>query len=63
MKDFNEEYQKAISIVKETRNSSPSFLQRKLYISYNMASAIVEKMTEEGLLGPYNGSKPREVLF
>ena len=61
--DYDEHYDTAIRIVSETRNASISFLQRKLKIGYNRAARIVEKMEEEGVVGPSDGtSRPREVF-
>lgn len=53
----------AINVVARTRKASASFLQRRLKIGYNRAARIVEIMERQGLVGPENGSKPREVLI
>ena len=55
-------YEMAKKIVFERRSASASYLQRRLKIGYNRAARIVEMMEEDGIVGPANGSKPREVL-
>jgi len=61
--DFHDElYDKAIAIVCDTRQASVSFIQRRLQIGYNRAARMVEQMERDGLVGPANGIKPREVL-
>src|SRR5690606_41561053 len=52
---------KALQIVAETQKVSTSMIQRRLNIGYNRAAKIVERMEEEGAIGPPNGTKPREV--
>lgn len=56
-------YQEAVNIVKTTRNASISMLQRRLNIGFNRAARLVEQMEKEGIVGPANGSKPRQVLI
>ncbi len=60
--DVDEMYDRAIEIVAETRNASISYLQRRLKIGYNRAARIVENLEEEGVVGPQEGTKPREVF-
>ena len=48
-------------VIKE-RKASSSFLQRKFGIGYSKASRYIDMLEEEGIVGPENGSKPREVL-
>jgi len=59
----DELYDKAIAIVAEAQKVSVSMIQRKLQIGYNRSARIVEKMESEGIVGPPNGSKPREVFL
>ena len=61
--DFHDElYDQAVAIVCETRQASVSFIQRRLQIGYNRAARMVEQMERDGIVGPTNGAKPREVL-
>ena len=52
----------AKKIVFERHSASGSYLQRRRKIGYNRAARSVERMEEDGIGGPGNGSKPREVL-
>ncbi|MFH1098054.1 MAG: DUF559 domain-containing protein [Candidatus Desantisbacteria bacterium] len=58
----DEMYEKALSIVGLTGYASTSMIQGKLKIGYNRAARMLEKMEEEGIVGPPDGSKPREIL-
>ena len=53
----------AIQIVIDSGKASTSFLQRRMRIGYSRAARIVDIMEEMGIIGPQNGSKPREVLI
>ena len=55
-------YDQAVAIVCETRQASVSFIQRRLQIGYNRSARMVEQMERDGIVGPANGIKPREVL-
>ncbi len=61
MGDRDDKYADAIEIVAETRQASISMLQRRLRIGYNRAARIIEMMEKEGMVGPSDGIKPREV--
>jgi len=52
----------AIDIVVSAKKASASYLQRRLKIGYNRAARLVEQMEEMGIVGPSQGSKPREIL-
>jgi len=61
--DFNDAlYDQAVAIVCDTRQASVSFIQRRLQIGYNRAARMVENMEREGIVGPANGMKPRDIL-
>jgi S-DNA-T family DNA segregation ATPase FtsK/SpoIIIE len=55
-------YDKALEIVTQQGKASASYIQRRLKIGYNRAARIVEEMAARGLVGPAQGSKPRELL-
>lgn len=62
--DMDEEvYDKAVALVAETKQASISMIQRRLRIGYNRAARMIERMEAEGIVGPADGSKPREVLI
>lgn len=56
-------YDEAVRVVADTRRCSTSWLQRKLGLGYNRAARIVEMMERQGIVGPANGAKDREVLI
>ncbi|MSU23590.1 MAG: DNA translocase FtsK [Opitutus sp.] len=60
--DDSELYAQAVDVLKSTRRASTSMLQRRLRIGYNRAARIMEIMEEKGVVGPENGSSPREIL-
>lgn len=53
----------AIRVVVELGQASTSLLQRKLKLGYARAARIVDEMEERGIVGPYEGAKPRQVLI
>jgi S-DNA-T family DNA segregation ATPase FtsK/SpoIIIE len=55
-------YDQAVAIVCDTGQASVSFIQRRLQIGYNRSARMVEQMERDGIVGPANGIKPREVL-
>ena len=59
----DEMYEEAVSMVLETKQASVSMLQRRLGLGYTRAARLVDTMEAEGIVGPYNGSKPRDILI
>lgn len=55
-------YDRAVQLVIETQTASVSLLQRRLRIGYARAARLIDMMEQNGVVGPYEGSKPREVL-
>jgi DNA segregation ATPase FtsK/SpoIIIE, S-DNA-T family len=60
--DLDEKYEEAVQLVIETRQASISMLQRRLRVGYNRAARMIEIMEQQGIVGPSDGVKPREVL-
>ncbi len=61
-REHDERYDDAVALVARTGQASISMIQRHLRIGYNRAARIVEMMEQEGVVGPSDGVKPREVL-
>jgi S-DNA-T family DNA segregation ATPase FtsK/SpoIIIE len=60
--EMDEKYDEAVALVARQRQASISAIQRHLRVGYNRAARIIERMEAEGIVGPSDGSKPREVL-
>jgi S-DNA-T family DNA segregation ATPase FtsK/SpoIIIE len=60
--EIDEKYEEAVKIVLETRQASISMLQRRLRVGYNRAARMIELMEKQGIVGPSDGIKPREVI-
>ena len=60
--EYDDKYDEAVAIVCESGQASISMVQRRLRIGYNRAARIIETMEREGLIGPADGAKPREIL-
>jgi S-DNA-T family DNA segregation ATPase FtsK/SpoIIIE len=58
----DELYEEAVRMILATGQASASWLQRKLKLGYARAARIIDQMEQEGILGPSEGSKPREIL-
>ncbi|MCD7839708.1 MAG: DNA translocase FtsK, partial [Erysipelotrichaceae bacterium] len=59
----DEEYEECRQFVIQAQKASTSLLQRKFRIGYNKAARIIDRLEEEGVIGPQLGSKPREVFI
>jgi len=60
--ESDEKYDEAVALVCESGQASISMVQRRLRVGYNRAARMIELMEKEGVVGPADGSKPREVL-
>lgn len=59
----DELFGEALELVKRSGTASASYLQRHLKVGYNRAARMIETMEERGIVGPQDGSRPREVLI
>jgi len=59
----DELFDRAVELVLATGQASASFLQRKLKLGYARASRIIDQMEQEGIIGPPDGAKPRDILI
>lgn len=59
--ELDEKYEQAVEVVMHTGQASISMLQRKLRVGYNRAARMIEAMEKEGLVGPSDGVRPRDV--
>ena len=55
-------YGEVVNFVVTTQKASASLIQRKFKVGYNRAGRLIDELEEKGIIGPQNGSKPREVL-
>ena len=60
---LDELFDQAVTIVLEAKQASVSLLQRRMRIGYTRAARLIDQMEAKGVVGPYEGSKPREVLL
>ena len=58
----DEMFEEAVKLILHTGQASASYLQRRLKLGYARASRLIDQMEQEGILGPSEGSKPREIL-
>lgn len=61
--ELDELYEQAVTIVLEAKQASVSLLQRRMRVGYTRAARLIDSMEARGIIGPYEGSKPREVLM
>ncbi len=59
--EYDEMYDHAVAIVTDTQQASISMVQRRLRVGYNRAARMIERMERDGVVGPADGAKPREV--
>ncbi len=59
----DELYEQAVQIVLEAKQASVSLLQRRMRVGYTRAARLIDAMEARSVIGPYEGSKPREVLM
>ena len=60
--DLDSSWKEAVEVVIASGKASTSLLQRKLRIGYGRASRLMDMMEEQGIIGPADGAKPRQVL-
>lgn len=61
--NYDELLPQAVDVIFETKQASVSMLQRRLKLGYSRAARLVDQMEELGIVGPFEGSKPRQVLI
>ncbi len=61
--DYDELLPQAVDVIFDTKQASVSMLQRRLKLGYSRAARLVDQMEELGIVGPFEGSKPRQVLI
>ena len=61
--DYDELLPQAVDVIFETGQASVSMLQRRLKLGYSRAARIVDQMEQMGIVGPFEGSKPRQLLI
>ena len=61
--DLDENFDDAARLIVSSQSGSTSLIQRKMQLGYNRAGRIMDQMEQLGIVGPAQGSKPREVLF
>jgi len=58
----DELYDEAVRVIMESNQASVSILQRRMRLGYTRAARIIDTMEAEGLVGQFEGSKPRKIL-
>jgi S-DNA-T family DNA segregation ATPase FtsK/SpoIIIE len=59
--EYDEMYDRAVEVVQESQQASISMVQRRLRVGYNRAARMIEQMERDGIIGPAEAGKPREV--
>jgi S-DNA-T family DNA segregation ATPase FtsK/SpoIIIE len=59
----DEFYEQAVKVIMESGQASVSILQRRLRLGYTRAARIIDMMEQEGIIGPFEGSKARKILI
>lgn len=59
----DEMIEEAIDVIMDCRQASTSMLQRRLKLGYSRAARIIDQIEERGIIGPFEGSKPRQILI
>jgi S-DNA-T family DNA segregation ATPase FtsK/SpoIIIE len=59
--ELDEKYEQAVELILQTGQASISMVQRKLRVGYNRAARMIEAMEKEGIVGPSDGVRPRDV--
>ena len=62
MGDSEDPYDQAVAVVLRDKKASTSYIQRRLGIGYNRAASLIERMEDEGIIGPANHAGKREIL-
>ena len=62
LEDLDSMYDQAVAVVSQAGKASTSLLQRKLKLGYNRAARIIDSMERQGVIGPADGARPREVF-
>ena len=60
---YDELLPQAVDVILDTKQASVSMLQRRLKLGYSRAARLVDQMEELGIVGPFEGSKPRQLLI
>ena len=61
--DYDELLPQAVDVIFETKQASVSMLQRRLKLGYSRAARLIDQLEEVGVVGPYEGSKPRKIMI
>lgn len=61
--EVDEMFNAAVEVILESKQASVSMLQRRLKLGYSRAARLVDQMEERGIVGPFEGSKPRQLLI